>query len=416
MPGDTRENEPSTKNRLAHWGVLTAVLAHRPAGVPRVALGLVTVAALGVLWAAPSSGPPLAMETPTNPPANIPPNPNFLSSGPCSGSPGTYACANPCVTASLTWPVFTRDVACTTYVLSAINNARVRENLAPMVLPSNWASLSTAQQMLVVTDLERVARGYPPYLGLNANLNREALVAASRNVDPYLASGFATGFDALGKIAWGASWSGGFSVLASDYIMIYDDGWGGSRSSTANVDCTSPAAPGCWAHRDELLGSAGHFNPGVGLWCDTCEFGAAYTLVGGQSSFAQLIEMPAGPPPSMTFTWQSELASFPAGAIGAVKTISLSRVSFSGTTLRALWKVSGAQNVSLVAIYAFAGTSCAHVGGVSSFRYVPSFNILRSTVTVSSNVFARRGPYSGVVRVFTPAGSLTSRCVVLGRN
>jgi len=42
-----------------------------------------------------------------------------------------------------------------------------------------------------------VARGYPPYLGLNPALNREAMTAASSDGDPGLANGFATGYDAL---------------------------------------------------------------------------------------------------------------------------------------------------------------------------------------------------------------------------
>ncbi len=385
-------------------------------GLGRLVAGAVAVSAVGFFWAASSSAPPLAMEGPSNPAQNILPSPNFLSSGPCSGSPGSYACTNPCVSTTLTWPVLTNDVTCTNYVLEAINNARTRENLAPMVLPSNWASLSTAQQMLVVTDLERIARGYPPYLGLNAKLSHEAMLAALTNNDPYLAKGFAVGFNALGTAGFGASWSGGYSVLASDYIMIYDDGWGGSRAATSNIDCTSASDRGCWAHRDELLGNAPHFNAGVGLWCDTCEFGAAYALVRGQSSFAQLVELPAGAPPPLTFTWQSEVGDFPAGALGAVKTVSLARVSFLGSTLRAQWSVTGAQDVSYVALYAFAGTSCAHVGAVASYRYVATFNIRRSTVTMSSSLFGRRGRFSAVVRVFTPSGPMTSRCLVMGNN
>ena len=39
-----------------------------------------------------------------NPPANIAPQPNFDASGPCTaGANGTYACANPCVSAQLTF-------------------------------------------------------------------------------------------------------------------------------------------------------------------------------------------------------------------------------------------------------------------------------------------------------------------------
>lgn len=38
-----------------------------------------------------------------------------------------------------------------------------------MVLPSNVQRLTTAEQLFVVIDLERVDRGLAPYLGLTAN-------------------------------------------------------------------------------------------------------------------------------------------------------------------------------------------------------------------------------------------------------
>jgi len=375
------------------------------------------VSAVGLLLALGTTTPRLTMEAPTNPPANIEPVPNFLVAGSGSYTNGVASYENPCVTPQSTWPVFSTEAACTAYVLAAINNARSRENVAPMVLPTNWESLSIPEQMFVVTDLERVARGYPPYLGLNAKLNHEAMRAAVLYDDPTLASGFAAGYDALGVTAWGGSWAGGFNVLAADYVMFYDDGWGGSRSVTSNIACTSPNASGCWAHRDELLGNAPNYNPGVGLWCDTCEFGAGYAVVSRNSSYAQLIELPASRPPPMVFTWQNEVQYFPGGAIGTVKTISVAKVAFAGSSLRVSWSVAGVQNASLAVLYTFAGSSCARVGLTTSFRYVPVFNTLRSTVTMSAaHFFSPRGQYSAVVRIYTPGGSLTSRCVVLGHN
>jgi hypothetical protein len=402
--------------RLLVGLVSPSPLARRTLAIARVAAGATAFSAAGLLLASGVTAPQLSMESPTNPLTNIAPTPNFLQAGGCTGSSGNYSCANPCVSSQLTWPVFSNDPACTAYVLEAINNARAQEKVAPMVLPSNWAGLTIPEQMLVITNLERVARGYPPYLGLNSNLNRAALSAATRGADPDLAKGFAVGFDALGVTAFGGSWSAGFDVLAGDYMMMYSDGWGGGRATTSNVVCTSPTASGCWAHRDELLGNAPGYNPGVGLWCDTCELGAGYAITSGSSSYTQLIEMPASAPPPLVFTWQSELSYFPSGAIGTVKTVSLVRVTFKGSSLRVRWSVAGVQNASLAMVYTFPGSSCARVGRVASFRYVPVFNISRSTVTMSGGGYFPRGPYSAVVRIFTPGGSLTSRCVVLGHN
>ena len=415
------------ERRFARW---RATSSHRLAGViapatmvrhvghlARVVAGAAIVSSIGLLLASGgASVPHLTMEKPFNPASNIAPNPNFLTSGSCSGAPGAFTCQNPCVTSSLTWPVFTSSPACTAYILEAINNARATENIGPMVLPSNWDSLTVPEQMLVVTDLERVARGYPAYLGLNAALDGEAASAAAHDGDPAPAANFRAGFDALGVSAWGGSWAEGFNVLAGDYVMFYDDGWGGS-SGTSNIACTSPGDLGCWAHRDELLGSAPHYNDGVGLWCATCEMGAGYTVIQGHSSYAQLIELPAGSPPPMVFTWQSELGDFPSGAIGTVRTIALARVAFSTTSLRATWSIAGAQDTSLAVIYTFPGSTCARLGRVVTFRYVAAFNIRRSTVTVSgAGYFRSRGPYSAVVRVYTPNGSMTSDCVPLGRS
>jgi len=107
----------------------------------------------------------------------------------------------------------------------------------------------------------------------------------------------------------GGAWSGGFNVLAADYMWMYDDGWGGSVSATSNIACTSASAAGCWAHRDELLGSDPGFNPGVGLTSTNCEMGVGYAVVGGSGSYVDLIERPAANAPAMTFTWAQEVSA-----------------------------------------------------------------------------------------------------------
>jgi hypothetical protein len=245
-----------------------------------------------------------------NPAGNIAPSPNFLQSGPCTNSAGVWSCANPCITAQLTWPVFANDPGCTNYLLQAIDAARTVENVGPMVLPSNWYSLTQPQQLFVVANLERTARGLPPYLGINAALSANAQRAAQSNSDPSIAAGFAIGNDPQGVPGMGGAWSAGFSVLAADYIWMYDDGWGGTHAATSNVACTSPQAGGCWAHRDELLGSDPGYNPGVGLTCTNCEMGVGYAVVRGSGSFVDLIEIPAGAPPAMTFTWSNDVVPY----------------------------------------------------------------------------------------------------------
>src|SRR5580692_8393602 len=246
----------------------------------------------------------------SNPSANIAPSPNFLAPGACSFASGVWSCANPCVvgTASaLSWPGYTNGVACTNYILAAINNARAIEGVHPMVLPSNWFSLSVPQQLFVLMDLERTARGLPAYLGINSALTTDAQHAAATNSDPSIAAGFAMANDAQGSAGFGGAWSGGFNPLAADYIWMYDDTWGGSAAKTSNIACTSAGAAGCWAHRDELLGSDPGYNQGVGLGCTNCEMGTGFAMVNGHASYVDLIEIPKGSLPPMSFTWANNV-------------------------------------------------------------------------------------------------------------
>lgn len=247
----------------------------------------------------------------SNPSQNIPSSPNILDGGSCTGTPGAYSCTNPCITPTLTWPVFSGTPGCTQYALGAINNARAAIGEPALALPSNWYTLTIPEQLFVIADMERVGDGYPAYVGINANLTTEAQRAASANADPGLASGFAVGNNAWGSTGMGGAWSEGTNVLYADYIWMYADGWGGSAAQTSNIACTSATDPGCWAHRDELLGADPGFNPGVGLGCRTCEMGTGYAQVNGGSSYVDLIELPAATPPPTTFTWASELPFFP---------------------------------------------------------------------------------------------------------
>jgi len=113
-----------------------------------------------------------------------------------------------------------------------------------MALPSNWFSLTIPEQLFVVADLERTARGLPPYVGINAALSADAQHAAATNNDPSIALGFPIANDAQGLPGFGGAWAGGFNVLAADYIWMYDDTWGGSAAKTSNVACTSVGSAG----------------------------------------------------------------------------------------------------------------------------------------------------------------------------
>ena len=247
---------------------------------------------------------------PRNPRTNIAPKPDYTISGTCSASGKGWRCANPCVTAKATFPAYSNGAKCTGYILRALDAARRKEHLRPMGLPSNWFKLNPPEQLFVLADLERVARGLPPYLGINKALKAEAQLAARHDADPTEAPGFPIGVDPQGDYGMGGAWADGFSTLAADYGWMYEDGWGGNTRSTFNLACTSAKAAACWAHRDELLGFDPAFNPGVGLHCRDCEMGTGFAVVHGLGSFVDLVELPAGKAPPVIFSWARDVEPY----------------------------------------------------------------------------------------------------------
>jgi hypothetical protein len=132
-------------------------------------------------------------------------------------------------------------IQCDVAALTDINEARAAEGVGPMILPTNYETLSQPQQMLVITNLERTARGLVPASGLSGSLDTVATVAALAQLDPNPQH--------FNGDAMASNWAGGFaSPLLVDFYWMYDDGPGSN-----NFDCNAPTDPGCWDHRDNIL-------------------------------------------------------------------------------------------------------------------------------------------------------------------
>jgi hypothetical protein len=267
------------------------------------------VALLIALTASPLSA--VGVATVHNPKANITPSPNFLESAVCTKNGTAWACANPCVSSTTAgFVAYNNSPGCTQYLVGIVNVARKRENLTAMVLPTNWYALTPPEQLFVLADLERTARGLPPYLGINQVLSDAAQSAAASQKDPSTAAAFPIGLDPEHVPGMGSLWGTGFSAIESDYEWMYNDGWGGRQSTTFNIACTSANASACWGHRDELLGFDGTYDPGVGLLCKNCEMGVGFAEVDGHGSFADLIERPKLSAPPMIFTWSKNVVPY----------------------------------------------------------------------------------------------------------
>ena len=92
------------------------------------------------------------------------------------------------------------SASCTQALLAEINYGLYTEGVAPISLPSNWAALTVPEQIFVIVDLERVARGLRPLVGLNGLWDLDAQIGAGAAGDPPMPPG----------ILWTATeWAGG---------------------------------------------------------------------------------------------------------------------------------------------------------------------------------------------------------------
>jgi hypothetical protein len=190
--------------------------------------------------------------------------------------------------------------SCLNEELRAIDNAHKREGLPALGFNLDaFKSLSAAEQLFVITDVERTARDLPPVRGLTSQLNREAAQGANSGNDPALSSWTLDGNHPV--TAWVSNWAGGLGVLGADYFWMYDDGVG------FNAACITITSPGCWAHRNNVLIAESPASSCAGSSkTSTLLMGVADDTTGyhGTPSVAQLIVTSCGGlPPDTSFTW-----------------------------------------------------------------------------------------------------------------
>ena len=183
----------------------------------------------------------------------------------------------------------------------ATDQARADEGLGPLTFDQGaFDTLSVPEQIFVVENLERTARGLAPFVAMTAQLDGAAQAAADSSSDPSFPQSLTGGGPVL---AGGGIWAGGWSsALAANYEWMYQDGWGGSSLSTLNINCTSPTAGGCWGHRDVILaGYAGCTPPGT---APTLVMGAgANPTAFFNGSLAAIFVCTDAPPTDEVFTW-----------------------------------------------------------------------------------------------------------------
>jgi hypothetical protein len=187
--------------------------------------------------------------------------------------------------------------SCIQRAVAAIDAARSMESMQhpDLVLPNNYRSLDPAEQTFVVIDLERIDRGLRPLAGLVPALNADALSAAGRQIDPTPQMAH---LQHLGVARYRTLWASSLGPLVSDYEWMYDDGY--SAAGSSNVDCQSPQAAGCWAHRRAILAT---FDGRSRLLAGA----ASVTAPHGFDSITAILTGGEGSSPHFAYTWLAAL-------------------------------------------------------------------------------------------------------------
>jgi hypothetical protein len=207
------------------------------------------------------------------------------------GSPGRLAANIPIGTLPASCESAPNGVSCTDAVVAALDSARAEIGLGPYALPANFATLSGAKQIFILTNLDRIAYGLPVITGITRALDSadESAMTADADPDPTaLLSG-------LSNYAWTSNWAGNWANASYAYYeWMYDDGFSGSE--TSNIDCSSATATGCWIHRRNVLAFAdsGTLVLGVSVGTDRL----------GETSYATtLVWTPGSAWTSYSYTW-----------------------------------------------------------------------------------------------------------------
>ena len=222
-----------------------------------------------------------------NPPHSTAPTPNYLN-----------VCAP--VGADTSLP-------CLRITLQAIDAARAKEGIRPMLLPADFSQLTVPEQLFVAVNRERVDRGLAPFTGLAPALDAKAQVGAdSLRLPPRPGRSWpSVGTEWINAVDNG---------LDADYQWMYNDG-----PDSGVPGCSGRKTSGCWADRDIVLHRFGSSHLAMGAAFNQ----SVDTSPGdkGGSSLAAVFAVDAGRSAAYVYTWKSALEATTAAALSPLRSI-----------------------------------------------------------------------------------------------
>lgn len=256
------------------------------------------------------------------------------------------------------------NAACDAAALADFAKARKAEGLPPPTLPSDFDTLSVPLQLMVITNIERMDRGLPPFPGLSGDLDGLSQVGADNDQPPAYPDPFP---GTNGGRVVGAH---GNSALLDDFYWMYDDG------------------PG-WTHRHAIL--RGYDSP--------LRTGAAVSSASGRTVMAEeFIGGDIDDPVDITPTWATIDANRTFGLPPTAPVLKVDTGRRGSLRIEA-YGSGGAQALTATvsgAAWSLRATSC-ELTGTNVCPFVVDFHPASS------------GTWHGTLRVTGPSGTEAAR-------
>lgn len=295
--------------------------------------------------------------------------------------------------------------SCYDSVVQWMDQANIAEGGQAIVLPPGFSHMSGAVQLFVLTNLERLAFGLHPIMGMTSVVNAAALAGADASRDPAIdyTHPYPTGNQIY---TYNSNYMYGLSASVGVYQWLFDDGPGGF-----NVDCVPGNMTGCWGHRDNILATLTdvftHYHATPPSHYLSLMGGAVIphpdNLVAATTIDVWISPQPTTPP--MTITWNQISAAYPSGEspVG----------SLPAATVGSLWRQTGTTPVYIVTsshtFYHIPSVLAFHDLGLSwnAMNMAPNLPALSfsTAMPVPTGTFWRQTG-TAAVYIVTPANTL----------
>lgn len=203
---------------------------------------------------------------------------------------------------------FDESARCLSEIDAAFQHALASERVSIRFNAHLLSTRSPAVQLFIAANIDRVARGLPPFEDLLSQLNSVAKRGVEAGTDPSIAQTPNPVVGGQSVVGWGSNWGlGTYTALGAEYFWMYEDGANGY-----NLACRGSWLDGCQGHRANILATYAQSKTSCTNGKIALSMGSAFAMTNGAPSFGEIFIATCNPPTSgIVATW-SQVGRFAA--------------------------------------------------------------------------------------------------------